>query len=239
MTTYKTCSKCGEDKPLSEYNRHKSTRDKLRPECKACEIEYRRRWYKKNAEEVKAKSREWHAANRQKAIEKSRNYYQTNKERLSKQNQEWREAHKAKTSEYGRDWYSRNRARVLDMARKYRTANREKISAKDRRYKQANPERIRANNVKRKAVKRNAEGHFTPADIRALLKAQRGRCVYCQADIIDCYTVDHMTPLSRGGSNWPDNLQLLCVSCNSSKHDKTHDEYLSYLASSLKSPSSP
>jgi 5-methylcytosine-specific restriction endonuclease McrA len=39
-------------------------------------------------------------------------------------------------------------------------------------------------------------------------------------------TIDHKLPLSRGGSNYPDNLQLLCKSCNDSKSARTMDEWL-------------
>jgi 5-methylcytosine-specific restriction endonuclease McrA len=37
-----------------------------------------------------------------------------------------------------------------------------------------------------------------------------------------------MNPLSRGGSNWPSNLQLLCKTCNSSKNNRTMEEWLAY-----------
>jgi hypothetical protein len=41
------------------------------------------------------------------------------------------------------------------------------------------------------------------------------KCGYCgtQFDL----TVDHITPISAGGSNHPDNLQILCRSCNGKK----------------------
>lgn len=32
----KKCSKCGKRKPITEFNRHAQTRDRLRPECKKC-----------------------------------------------------------------------------------------------------------------------------------------------------------------------------------------------------------
>lgn len=43
------------------------------------------------------------------------------------------------------------------------------------------------------------------------------------------FDVDHIRPLSRGGSNWPDNLACACASCNRSKNDKTLDEWLIHL----------
>ena len=39
-------------------------------------------------------------------------------------------------------------------------------------------------------------------------------------------TLDHIVPSVRGGPNTPDNLQILCLSCNSAKHDKEMSEWL-------------
>ena len=67
-------------------------------------------------------------------------------------------------------------------------------------------------------VAANAEGTHTAADLKAILKQQRGRCA-CAVDIKTTYTVDHITALSKGGSIWARNIQMACLKCNTSKQD--------------------
>lgn len=49
------------------------------------------------------------------------------------------------------------------------------------------------------------------------------RCVYCGSE--QDLTVDHILPLSRGGNNQLDNLATACRCCNSSKNNKTPEEW--------------
>jgi 5-methylcytosine-specific restriction endonuclease McrA len=83
--------------------------------------------------------------------------------------------------------------------------------------------------AKRRALMRSADGHFSIADIRALEVAQEGLCAYCQRPY-GRYHVEHKQPLSRGGSNWPDNICLACGPCNIAKHDRTEAEYRTWLS---------
>lgn len=48
-------------------------------------------------------------------------------------------------------------------------------------------------------------------------------CVYCGRE--DNLTLDHIIPRSQGGSNDARNVAVACGSCNSSKGDRTPDEW--------------
>ena len=50
-------------------------------------------------------------------------------------------------------------------------------------------------------------------------------CVYCGSDVSDDPQCDHIFPISRGGENRLDNLATSCRSCNSSKGDRTPEEW--------------
>lgn len=49
-------------------------------------------------------------------------------------------------------------------------------------------------------------------------------CFYC-GDTDSIFCVDHVVPLSRGGTNFGDNLVVACIPCNSSKCDKLLSEW--------------
>jgi 5-methylcytosine-specific restriction endonuclease McrA len=71
-----------------------------------------------------------------------------------------------------------------------------------------------------------------PKDFFArLLISQNGICAspVCQKDITSCYDIDHIMPLSLGGTDEPDNFQLLCSTCNRRKNNKHPDEWLRWL----------
>jgi len=76
--------------------------------------------------------------------------------------------------------------------------------------------------ARRRALKRAAAGTFTHGQVVVLHRAQRGRCAICGARRgINSIHRDHVMPLSRGGANTIDNIQLLCRACNLKKaaHD--------------------
>ena len=55
-------------------------------------------------------------------------------------------------------------------------------------------------------------------------------CPYCEILIpVKDLSIDHIKPLSRGGSNSKLNLHLTCMSCNKMKGAFTHQEFLTLL----------
>lgn len=63
-------------------------------------------------------------------------------------------------------------------------------------------------------------------DVREAVLKNDSVCVYCgkRTDL----TIDHKTPVVRGGDNSISNLQPACRSCNGDKGKMTHEEYLSW-----------
>lgn len=97
-----------------------------------------------------------------------------------------------------------------------------------RTYRKERTKRLRgANSRKRRAREVEAEGSHTVEDIRCLYEQQE-RCI-CGKPLEEGYTIEHIQPLCRGGSDYPENLMLMCLPCNQQKLKKTWMEYFFYL----------
>ena len=140
----------------------------------------------------------------------------------------------------------KNRDKIAEYQKEYtlqyRQDNLEKYREYDRQYYQDNLEKrkeyhswycrehleyFRAASNRRRALIANAAGNFTAKDFRLLCEAFENKCFYCGEELP--LGPDHMTPLSKGGSNKFDNIVPACRSCNSRKHAKTFDEYMEYI----------
>lgn len=67
--------------------------------------------------------------------------------------------------------------------------------------------------------RRRAAGELTAATVREVLKAP---CAYCGGKAT---SIDHVLPVSRGGTNTRENLAPACADCNRRKHAKTPAEW--------------
>jgi 5-methylcytosine-specific restriction endonuclease McrA len=91
-----------------------------------------------------------------------------------------------------------------------------------KRWRRENPQKLAVQLARRRARKLNAEGDFTVEDFEALCKKYGNACLRCGGrDAL--LTPDHIVPLSLGGSNRIENIQPLCLSCNSWKNVKVID----------------
>lgn len=76
-------------------------------------------------------------------------------------------------------------------------------------------------NRKRRAMKNGVEGSHTLSDWELLKKQYGYKCPCCDKIEPDITLAeDHIIPISKGGSNYIENIQPLCKSCNSKKRTK-------------------
>ena len=111
----------------------------------------------------------------------------------------------------------RRRQRNTDPAQLQR--QRERRRASDRRWRTARPEAEKAQQARRRAA-----GRVTAADVQAVNATSDGLCAYCLKP--GANSLDHVLPISRGGTNATGNLTMACQSCNSAKRDRTPLEWI-------------
>jgi 5-methylcytosine-specific restriction endonuclease McrA len=197
--------------------------------CMGCNRNQAAKRFKADPEKYKADVAKSRAKHADKIRERRQAKYLTDPEYFLKNGRKWR-TDKKEQYEAGRlkrflsdperhlkvrrDWYQRN----AEERRKYALE-----------YQKNNPDTIRANQHKRRARKLAAEGMFTAEDVKSLFAAQGGKCSYCFVKLGKKYHVDHIMPLARGGSNWPENLQICCGPCNISKGAKDPHDFARYI----------
>jgi 5-methylcytosine-specific restriction endonuclease McrA len=69
-----------------------------------------------------------------------------------------------------------------------------------------------------------------PQDIISIFDAQGGRCHYCDDPLTpEATSVDHATPLDRGGAHEPANFRVACYDCNLLKWSRTEEEFWEFI----------
>ena len=103
------------------------------------------------------------------------------------------------------------------------------------RFRHRHPENRKRYKQLHRALRRNA-GFLSIQTIQEIYEEnikQYGTltCIYCQKPIVFGEdTLEHKIPLSRGGTNLRENLDIACRKCNLQKNSKTEIEYKKWKA---------
>lgn len=116
--------------------------------------------------------------------------------------------------------YEENRGLILKDRAAYYQKNKANIVARVASWRKANPAKKAEYGNARRARMAGIGGRYTDANVKTLMRIQGGRCVYCKDDMSKGFHVDHIMPLSLGGSNDRKNIQLTCPTCNMRKNRK-------------------
>lgn len=206
----KCCSKCGLTKPTTAFSSHPTTADRLFASCKACENDLRRT---RLSDPVKRAHHNATARERQRrvravprivrpvvsktctgcGVEKSAAAYYRHPMGLG-------------------GLTARCRSCEIQRAQAWQKRNPERAKAADQRYMQGTG---RAYGRARRALSGADPEALTDAQWRAVCEAQGHCCLACGA--VGVLTIDHVRPISLGGRHRLENIQGLCLSCNSRK----------------------
>jgi len=188
----KACKKCNETKPLEEFYPHRKNRDGRCGACKEC---------------CKATSAKWRLDHPEACRARGVKRYRDNAEAI-----------KARFNKMHKDNPEMAKAAVA----KWNKSHPEVIKANNARWHRDHPGAAKAKKARRRALESASTGpHHTAADIAALLIDQHDLCAYCGLILDGNYHVDHVVPLSQGGSNDAVNLAITCPPCNLSKGSKS------------------
>lgn len=91
-----------------------------------------------------------------------------------------------------------------------------------RRWRKNNPEKSRFLSMQSKLKRKtNIVGSYTYKEWRELKERWHNMCPACLRSEPEVkLSVDHIVPISKGGTNFIWNIQPLCISCNSRKYTK-------------------
>ena len=126
----------------------------------------------------------------------NKQYYQRNREKVLRANAERRRRNPEKTSRERHASYIRHRPKILQKSR-------------------ARHARIRGAVI------------VEIVDHEAVIARDNSTCYLCERVLsADEITLDHVVPVTRGGTHTADNMKVACNSCNAAKGNKLLSEYL-------------
>lgn len=221
----KSCSKCGEVKPLEQFPMSKGKRV---AQCKACNNEYHRKRYRKNAEKVIARTKAYKEKNSEAYKVMLKEWRTKNAEKIAAQKKEYRQRPEVIEREKSRLKAAYEaRKDEIQAARKLRMEEdakvREAFDAYQKRYYQENKHVFMARSAKRRCNKRQA----TPKWANLVsIKAMYYVANYMTETTGIPHEVDHVIPLSGDnvcGLHVENNLQVISRTENRRKATKLEE----------------
>lgn len=200
MVNSKKCSKCKTEKELILFSKNKQSADGLQSVCKECANKAALDYYSNNKERILAR-------------EKARG-----NEKLD-YNKNYKEMKKAEIDAYNADYREKNRLILAEKRRQYYEKNSDKCRELTRRWGKKNLAAYRNYHHNRRVRLIGAGGTLSKGLSENLLVLQKGKCGCCKSKL-DEFHMDHIIPLSKGGKNSDENIQLLCPKCNLKKGAK-------------------
>lgn len=220
----KTCTKCGETKPLSGFYADRRTPGKTRPSCKKCCNRNAADWASSNPEKIRNVQKKSRLFRRDQILAAEKLRRSINPEKYAERAAVYRDANRQACRDRYKAWLARNPEKAKAASARWKEKNaartRELSRASAKAWKQSNRGKARAHEAAREAAKIRA----TPlwADKKKIEQ------FYIEAARLTKETgilhhVDHIFPLNSKfvcGLHCEANLQVLTAFDNISKGNR-------------------
>jgi 5-methylcytosine-specific restriction endonuclease McrA len=200
----KRCTKCDEEKPAGAFYADKRTKTGLHSQCKDC---------------FRGTSRASYARHREKRQETQRDYQRRRPERRKAAREKWAAKNPDNARERKRRYRERHKEQLAAEWAEYYEANRERLlEARRGRDWRKHYDPVKWAEYARQRRARLLEAFVAPVDEAEIVIRDGGLCGICGEPADGPVEIDHVFPLSRGGTHEPDNVQLAHRLCNRKKH---------------------
>ncbi len=205
--------------------------------CVAAKRERDADYYRRNAEARKAAARTYYEQNRDAVGEKAAEYRERRADQIKAAKKRYYETNKDAVLAHVKAWRAANPELVKEQTaryrEKYRTERRAKALARYYKLMAEDPERMRKQRrdwaktqkgvlANRAARSKRRGAAYTPEALAWIAALVDPVCVYCGRLATE---IDHLTPITRGGSGELSNLAPCCRRCNARKGSMTREEF--------------
>lgn len=241
----KKCKTCKENLPVKRFSKCNKSKDRLQYRCKDCF----RKYASKNRAHINKTKKEWRRENRDKVNEHKRNYYKLNSDKIKKQTDQSRKRHPETSRRTAARWRKNNPEKNREVQKKSHNLHKEDRNLRSEIYRNNNQDKMAF--LRHRHYRENVDYYIEKAHHRNSLKlsTQTEEINFkeiCERDFWICgichflvdknikknhplmKSMDHIIPLSKGGTHTMGNIQLTHFICNLKANDAIKDSKLTW-----------
>ena len=148
-----------------------------------------------------------------------------NKDKMKEYNKNYYENNKDKRKEYGKEYSKNYRENNKDKIKGYLQEYRENNKDKIKEYRENNKDKMKGYVHKRRALELGNGGSYTKSQWLDTLEYFDYKCAYTGECIKHSCHVEHIVPISKGGTSYIWNLVPSTASANLSKQNRDMEEW--------------
>lgn len=117
---------------------------------------------------------------------------------------------------YKNEWQKKkNNPNYIKQHKEWLDKNSDHVKKKAKEYRETNKTLLLISRSNQKSKKKGYSGVLSMKEWEFILNLTKFMCIACEENKAD--SIDHVLPLSNGGTNTVDNIQPMCLKCNLKK----------------------